>query len=165
MYSLLTIVAEKASKLEGKKRATEKRAEASTKHLNKKWLRQEYAVELASAIEEQVNKLPKDGKMVEGACRAEDQAIPGAALRGGDERRFDRFACRRRVESRISSLLSDLEDELTQGVLSGHSAGETCAAALGAQQLAAGEPTVAAPVERSEELGQPDFFEEVRAAL
>ena len=54
VWRMQTIVSAKQLQLEGVKSAKEKRAKKSSKAHSRRWIRQEYAVELAGAIEEQM---------------------------------------------------------------------------------------------------------------
>ena len=90
-----TIVAFKVAALEKIRSAKAKRAAKSTKAHSRRWLAQEYSVELSSAIEAEVNGLERDERIIKGACRFDDQAIAGSALRGG---RLDSKGCHSRVE-------------------------------------------------------------------
>ena len=54
--------------------------------------------------------------------------MSGSALRG--ETVFHPDRCRERVQKRAGDVLEDLQDELTQAVISGRGAGTACAAAI-----------------------------------
>lgn len=122
VWRMQTIVAQIAKALESTKRAKEKRAEKSTKAHSKRWLKQEYGVELSGAIEAQIDALQSDSRIISGACRYGQDAMVNSALRGD---RFDR-RCESRTRSRVSSLLEEFQDELVSAVISGHGAGAAC---------------------------------------
>jgi hypothetical protein len=130
VWRMQAIIAAKQEELDGHKQAKDKRAQKSTKPQSRKWIKQEYAVELASAVETSINALPKDRKIMEGACRPDSHAIPGSLLRKGNDQYFTGHKCMERVESRIGALIGDYEDELQQAVLSGLGAGQACAKVL-----------------------------------
>lgn len=129
-WRMQTIVAEKEKALSSIKAAKEKRAKKSTKAHSKRWLRQEYAVDLAAAIESQIEQLPNDQRIISGACRAESEAIAGSALRAAaGVGHFHPGRCQSTVKARISSVASDLQDDLTSAAVAGkRGAGEACAA-------------------------------------
>jgi hypothetical protein len=81
IWRMQTIVAKKAVALENLKKAKEKRAKKSTKAHSKRWLKQEYGVELAAAIEAEVDRLQSDERLLS-ACRHGPDAIAGSYLRG-----------------------------------------------------------------------------------
>ena len=127
VWRMQTIVSAKQLQLEGVKSAKEKRAKKSSKAHSRRWIRQEYAVELAGAIEEQIDALPDDDRMVSGACRHHGEAVAGSALRRLEGMLFDHQKCRARVRSHLSALIGDQQDELMEGVVAGKSAGKVCA--------------------------------------
>ena len=123
VWRMQTIVAARASALESMKRAKEKRAAKSTKAHSKRWLKQEYGIELSGAIEAEVDSLQQDSRIIHGACRLGFEAIEGSALRGG---RFDLKRCESRVRRSVGELLDELQDELVSAVISGLGAGAAC---------------------------------------
>lgn len=135
VWRMQTLVAKKSGELESLKKAKEKRAKQSTKAHNKRWLRQEYAVELANALEEQLAELPKDKRIIAGTCNvAANEAVEGSELRTGGSRHATNYVdpqrCAERVEARLSELLGDSQDELVDWVLAGHGAGSACEATV-----------------------------------
>ena len=126
IWRMQTIVAAKAAALESKKKATEKRAAKATKAHSKRWLKQEYGVALASAIESEIDALQMDSKLIGSACRLGHEAMTGSALRG---HQFDN-KCESRVRRSVGELLEDLQDELVGSVTAGFGAGATCAKLL-----------------------------------
>ena len=131
-WRMQTIVAEKEAALGAVKAAKEKRAKKSTKAHNKRWLRQEYATELSGAIESHIEKLPTDQRIIGGACRYDGSALPNSALRAaGTEKVFNPSRCNDAVKKRISSVIGDFQDDLTNAAVSGkNGAGAACAAVI-----------------------------------
>ncbi len=131
VWRMQTFAAQKQSELEVLKQAKERRAKKSTKAHSKRWLRQEYAVELAATLEEQLDELPKDRRIIQGVCHIQAyEAVQGSELRTGglaDRTGYvDPHRCAERVESRLSELLGETQDDLTQVVLEGAGAGSAC---------------------------------------
>ena len=131
VWRMQTIVGQKQSELDALKKAKEKRAKKSTKAHSKRWLRQEYAVELAAALEERLDQLSTDQRIIAGTCnRDAHEAIDGSELRMGGLRSshgyVDPHKCAKRVESRVSELLGESQDELTNAVIEGYGAGAAC---------------------------------------
>jgi len=127
VWRMQTIVAHKAKQLEDVKKAKEKRAAKSKKAHSRRWLRQEYGVELSSAIEAEVDALAKDSRIVNGVCRPFRDGIEGSALRGG---RMEGKRCSSRVQSRVEELLSEQQDDLVGAVVAGKGAGAACSKLL-----------------------------------
>ena len=125
-WRMQTIVAQKQSQLEHLKQAKEKRAKQAKKAHSKRWLRNEYSAELAAAVEEQIDGLSNDQRIIGGACRMEHEAVDGSALRGS---RFDN-RCRSRVTKRLEDVLSTLQDDLASAVVAGKGAAVACPALL-----------------------------------
>jgi hypothetical protein len=130
VWRMQAIVAAKEMELESLKKAKEKRAKASTKAHSKRWLKQEYGVELAAAIESHIGELPRDRRIYGGACQTGPGAVIDSALRQRESSHFHPGECERRVQSRASDVLEEFQDELIEAVLSGHSAGTACANTL-----------------------------------
>ena len=128
VWRMQTIISEKQKELESLKAAKNKRAAKSTKAHSKRWIKQEYAVALAGAIEAQIDSLPKDARISGSACRYDHEAVRGSALRG--ESVFHPDRCRARVQKRAGDVLEEFQDELTQAVISGLGAGTACVAAI-----------------------------------
>lgn len=126
VWRMQTIVSKKQEELKPTKKAKEKAATKTDKHLSKRWIREEYSAELAEAIDEQIAALPKDGRLMSGACRPEETALGGSALRGS---RFDNAECKLRVEERVTNVAALHQDELTAAVIEGKGA-SVCAAVL-----------------------------------
>ena len=126
VWRMQMIVAARAKELVDIRAAKEKRAAKSQKAHNKRWIKQEYGVELAAAIEAEVDSLAKDSRIMSGACRPAFEAIEGSALRGD---RFDK-QCSSRVQSRVGDLLSEYQDDLASAVVAGLGAGAACAKLL-----------------------------------
>ena len=70
VWRMQTVIAAKAARLQDLKKAKEARAAKATKAHSKRWLKQEYGVELAGAIEAEIENLQSDSKIL-GACRAD----------------------------------------------------------------------------------------------
>ena len=131
VWRMQSIVATKQQQLEGLKATKEKRAKKSTKAHSKRWIKQEYAVELAGAIETQIDGLATDQRIQGSACRMNhDNPIQGSALRAELEMTFHPERCRERVKKRIESVLEDFQDELVGLVVAGKGAGTACAQIL-----------------------------------
>ena len=131
VWRMQTIVARKQAALEDVKRAKEKRAKRATKAHSKRWLRQEYAAELNAALEEQLEGLSKDTRIIGGTCNVPGQeAVTGSELRTGGRYdvggHVDPQRCAERVASRIEELLGESQDDLTEAVLEGAGAGAAC---------------------------------------
>ena len=133
MWRMQTIVTEKAEKLQEVKAAKEKRASKSTKAHSRRWLRQEYAVELSSAIESQIDALPNDQRIIHGACRASAEALTGSALRASANvgPSFHPGRCQTQIRARMADVIGEYQDELTEAAVAGKGAGTACAAVLG----------------------------------
>ena len=128
VWRMQQIVGSKQMELESLKAAKEKRAEKSTKAHSKRWLRQEYAVELAQAVEDRVSDLAKDRQLIGGVCRPDMEGVLDSALRGG--RWTPR--CADRVSSVLSDLLGEKQDELIEAVVAGQGANAACPEVLNA---------------------------------
>lgn len=124
------MVAKNQLKLETVKAAKDKRAAASKKAHSKRWLRQEYAAELAAAIEGNIEELAKDPHIINGACRNKADAVQGSALHQADEF-YHMGLCRTRVSRLAASIVEEFQDELTQAVIDGLGAGAACSNVLG----------------------------------
>lgn len=129
VWRMQTIAAAKQKELEALKAAKKKRSDKSTKAHSKRWILQEYKTELSAAIEEQIEALPKDGKITGGACRMEAPVVGSALRRAHPE--FTPMKCAQRVESRCAAVLEDYQDELVAAVLKGKGA-SACGSVLDA---------------------------------
>ena len=133
-WRMQKVVAEKQKTLEVMKAAKEKRAKKSTKPHSRRWIKQEYAVELASAIEESMDSLPKDHQVAGAVCnRGLREGIAGSAL----QNKFSVHTgygfgkeCSLRIEKRALALLEEFEESLTESIIAGHGAGTACSSAL-----------------------------------
>lgn len=129
-WRMQKVVAEKQETLLELKAAKEKRAKKATKPHSRRWIKQEYAVELASAIEASMDSLPKDHHVAGAVCnRGFREGIAGSALQQKFSMQYGRD-CSLKIEKRALALLEEFEETLTETIIAGHGAGTTCSGAL-----------------------------------
>ena len=125
------IVSAKRATLESIKAAKDKRAKKATKPQTKRWIQQEFAAELAGAIEAQMDELAKDNIIIGSAChRNPMEQVADSALQGRFGTRFNSHRCSPQIEKRASSLLEEFEESLTQAIIQGSGAGTACSEVL-----------------------------------
>ena len=90
----------------------------------RRWLKQEYNVEMMASLEERMEKLCDADALKDAVCaidksdeRAVGSALRGSPVGGGQDAGFDKSACRKLVEARCRDVSADHIEDLMRSVL------------------------------------------------